>query len=175
MNKVYIKSNNAIKEFEQGNRSLSLKHRQLLIMVDGRRTDGEIAKIFNSQNVIEMLVDLLKLGFIVDIHETKSSAKNNHHDVNVTKAKDSLSSEHIALVKTFLIEEAQMQLGLMSRDIEQKVNLVQNTNDLKSAISRWHMAIRDSRNGRTVADKLMERLAHIMANPPQPIVLKQAA
>ena len=57
MNKVYVKSNAAIKEFEQGNRSLSLKHRQLLIMVDGRRTDDELAKIFNSQNVIHSFIN----------------------------------------------------------------------------------------------------------------------
>ncbi len=55
----------------------------------------------------------------------------------------------------------------MSREIEQKIALVKNTEDLKPCIARWHMAIRDSRNGRTVSDKLMERLAHLMANPPQ--------
>lgn len=54
----------------------------------------------------------------------------------------------------------------MSRNIEQKIAMVQNTNELKSATPRWHMSNRDSRNGRAVADKLIERLAHLMANPP---------
>ena len=63
----------------------------------------------------------------------------------------------------------------MSREIEQKIALVQSADDLKACIARWHMAIRDSRNGRTVADKLMERLAHLMANPPQARASEKAA
>ncbi len=165
MNKVYVKSDRAIKEFEQGNRSLSLKHRQLLIMVDGRRSDVEIAKVFNSNSVVEMLVDLEKLGYVVNAN-TPHQVKSHNDGYNKNQTEVQLSQDHLVFIKTFLIEEAQLQLGLMSRDIEQKIAMVQNTKELKSAIPRWHMAIRDSRNGRTVADKLIERLAHLMANPP---------
>jgi hypothetical protein len=164
MNTVYIKSSKAKKEFEDGNRSLSLKHRQLLIMVNGQRTSSQIAQIFNSELAIKMLSDLEKLGYVV---AAGSDEKLNTNTTQARSVDDSLSQEHLVFIKTFLIEEAQLQLGLMSREIEQKIALVQNSDDLKSCIARWHMAIRDSRNGRTVADKLMERLAHLMANPPQ--------
>lgn len=164
MQKIYTKSDAARIEFQQGNRSLSLKHRQLLIMVDGKRSAIEIAKIFNSDLVIQMLLDLEKLGYI--------SSDKNPKQFNISEKQSNpdakkLSDQHLIYIKTFLIEESQLQLGLMSREIEQKIALVENSDDLKSCIARWHMAIRDSRNGRTVADKLMERLAHLMANPPQ--------
>lgn len=164
MDKIYVKSNAALVEFQQGNRSLSLRHRQLLIMVDGKRTDSEIAKIFNSNQAIAMLVDLEKLGFINSGKVSNQSVFNVHQAVPDSTP---LSQEHIIYIKTFLSEEAQLQLGLMSRDIEQRIALVNNAENLKSCVARWHMAIRESRNGRTVADKLMERLAHLMANPPQ--------
>ena len=165
INTVYIKSSKAKKEFEQGNRTLSLKHRQLLIMVDGRRSNNDLVKVFGTAEVLQMLADLEKLGFLIS-PET-ASASELKSDIKTYSDESSLSQQHLVFIKTFLIEEAQLQLGLMSRLVEQKVDLVQNADDLKSCIAHWHMAIRDSRNGRTVADKLMERLAHLMANPPQ--------
>lgn len=163
MDTVYVKSERAVKEFEQGNRTLSLKHRQLLIMVNGRRTNSQIAQAFNSEQAIQMLADLEKLGYLINANLVKQAIKHKATQVKSVE----LSRDHLVFIKTFLAEEAQLQLGIMSRDIEQRVASVQNADELKSCVSRWHMAIRDSRNGRTVADKLMERLAHLMANPPQ--------
>ncbi|MES2580148.1 MAG: hypothetical protein V4552_06325 [Pseudomonadota bacterium] len=166
MDTVYVKSDRAVKEFEQGNRSLSLKHRQLLIMVNGRRTNSQIAQAINSEQAIPMLADLEKLGYLINANLPKQVTK--YKETLATQSKSvELSSDHLVFIKTFLAEEAQLQLGIMSRDIEQRVALVKNSDELKSCVSRWHMAIRESRNGRTVADKLMERLAHLMANPPQ--------
>lgn len=166
MDTIYVKSDRAVKEFEQGNRSLSLKHRQLLIIVNGRRTSGQIAQAVNSEQAIQMLADLERLGYLINANSVKQATK--HKEAQATQLKSvEISSDHLIFIKNFLIEEAQLQLGLMSRDIEQKIALVENADDLKSCVARWHMAIRDSRNGRTVADKLMERLAHVMANPPQ--------
>jgi hypothetical protein len=166
MDTVYVKSALAIKEFEQSSRTLSLKHRQLLIMVNGRRTNRQIAQAFNSEQAIQMLADLEKLGYLVNANLAKQVTEYKQAQDTQLKAVE-LSREHLTFIKTFLIEEAQLQLGLMSRDVEQKVALVNNADELKSCVARWHMAIRESRNGRTVADKLMERLAHLMANPPQ--------
>jgi predicted HAD superfamily phosphohydrolase len=168
---VYEKSAAAVKEFEHGIRTLSLKHRQLLIMVNGRRSDVDIAKMFNSVLAVQMLKDLEKLGYLTLVGSRKEIAK---HEATTT-IEVSLSQEHLVFIKTFLVEEAQLQLGLMSRAIEQKIAQVQNSDDLKSCVARWHMAIRDSRNGRTVADKLMERLAHLMANPPQAMASNKAS
>lgn len=166
MDTVYVKSDRAVKEFEQGNRTLSLKHRQLLIMVNGRRTSSQIAQAINSEQAIQMLADLEKLGYLINANLAKQAIK--HKETQTTQLKSvELSHDHLVFIKTFLAEEAQLQLGIMSRDIEQRVASVQNADELKSCVSRWHMAIRESRNGRTVADKLMERLAHLMANPPQ--------
>lgn len=166
MDTVYVKSERAVKEFEHGNRTLSLKHRQLLIMVNGRRTNSQIAQAINSEHAIQMLGDLEKLGYLINANLAKQVIK--HKTAQETQLKSAeLSHEHLVFIKTFLAEEAQLQLGIMSRDIEQSVASVQNADELKSCVSRWHMAIRESRNGRTVADKLMERLAHLMANPPQ--------
>ena len=172
MNTIYIKSDKAVKEFEQGTRTLSLRHRQLLIMVNGKRTCRQIASMFNSDHAIQMLTDLEKLGYVLSANATEKQAMPAE---KMGSPSDSLSQEHLIFIKTFLIEEARLQLGLMSREIEQKIALVQNSDDLKSSIARWHMAIRDSRNGRTVADKLMERLAHLLVNPPRLMAYESAS
>ncbi len=172
MNTVYAKLDKAVEEFQHGNRTLSLKHRQLLILVNGRRTSNQIATMFHSETAVQMLADLEKLGYVEPIQAQQNKIETPKKEP-VQNA--SLSREHLVFIKTFLIEEAQLQLGLMSREIEKKIALVQNDEDLNHCIARWHMAVRDSRNGRTVADKLMERLAHLLANPPQVKVSEKAS
>src|SRR5688500_13105350 len=99
MDIVYVKSDRAIKEFEQGNRSLSLKHRQLLIMVNGRRTNGQIAQAVNSEQAIQMLADLERLGYLINAHSTKQVT--THKEAHATQLKSvELSRDHLVLIKT---------------------------------------------------------------------------
>lgn len=172
MNTVYVKSEKAVKEFEVGNRSLSLKHRQLLIMVNGRRTGSDISRMFNSESAVQMLIDLEKLGYLIPAGSEKIIIER---EVKTGTIEPVITQEHLVFIKTFLIEEARLQLGLMSREVEKKISAVENPSDLKSCIARWHMAIRDSRNGHTIADRLMGRLAHLMANPLQALTSEKAS
>lgn len=173
MEKIYLKSPKAIIEFEEGNRTLSLRHRQLLLMIDGTRTTAELTKLFSNIDASQMLHDLEKLGYLVDknstVNEKSSTAKNNDSNQDSEKELlDTISSDHVAFIKSFLITELEIQVGaMMSRDLISKIQKVTDSAELKPCIARWHMAIRDSKNGRTISDELMGKLHHIIANPPR--------
>ncbi len=181
MEKIYLKSPKAIKEFEEGNRTLSLRHRQLLLMIDGTRTNAELTKLFSNIDASQMLHDLEKLGYLVDknstVNEKNSTSKTNNGDQDSEKELlDTISSDHVAFIKSFLISELEIQVGaMMSRDLTSKIQKVTDSTELKPCIARWHMAIRDSKNGRTVSDELMGKLHHIIANPPRVASSKMAS
>jgi hypothetical protein len=177
MEKIYLKSRKAIKEFEEGNRTLSLRHRQLLLLMDGTRTSADLTKLFSNIDASQMLHDLEKLGYLVDknstANEKNSSSQNDNSEKDVL---DTISSDHVAFIKSFLITELELQMGLiMSRDLIAKIQKVTDSAELKPCIARWHMAIRDSKNGRTVSDELMGKLHHIIANPPRVASSKRAS
>ena len=167
MEKVYLKSQKAIKEFEAGNRTLSLRHRQLLIMIDGVRTTSALIKLFNMIDASQMLHDLERLGYLID--KNASARPGSFFESEQSENKDvleNLSQTHLKFVKSFLINELQNHVGILGRDLVNKIDFVQSSQELKPYISRWHMAIRESRVGRVASDKLMERLCHLIANPP---------
>jgi len=169
MEKIYIKLPKAIKEFEKGNRTLSLRHRQLLLMLDGTRTTEELTKLFRNIDASQILSDLEKLGYLVDKNSTVSDKVSTVIPQSAEKdVLDAISSDHVAFIKGFLISELEINVGaMMSRDLISKIQKVTDSAELKPCIARWHMAIRDSKNGRTVSDELMGKLHHIIANPPR--------
>ena len=176
MQNVYVKSEKALKEFEQGNRLLNLSQRNLLNIVDGKRTCAQLAKFFDSDHVFEMLADLEKLGFLVSENAVQKPSIPNHKPSHlVDKLQNALSKEHVLFIKIFLIEEAKLQLGLLSFAIVQQISMVRNADELKSSIAVWHIAIRESRNGGEVANQLMEKLLHLMATPPQMLASDHAS
>lgn len=171
MIKIYKKSEKAIKEFKSETRSLNLRQRKLYVMIDGKRTSTEIANILNASNVLDMIIGLEKQGFIVDVNQPNQIAALSVASVNFNKADvyadedEGLEAEHLAFIKTYLIEQTQMHLGLMGRELEQWITSVNSASELKSFISRWHMAIRESKNGRATADELMQVVYHHIKNP----------
>jgi hypothetical protein len=180
MNTVYIKTQNAIKELADLNKGLSIKHRQVLIMVDGKRSNIEIARAFNSATVVQVLADLEQLGFLEN-RLNKSFKADAYTTIPVNHIQQAeviaqeLSADHLLFIKGFLLEQTRAHLGLLGLEIEQKIMLIKNNDDLRHSIARWHLSVRDSKNGRMIADKLMEELLHIMATSPQSTISKIAS
>ncbi len=100
MDTIYAKSELAVREFEQNSRTLSLKHRQLLIMVNGRRTNRQIAQMFNSEQVVQMLADLEKLGYLINANLAKQVTEYKQAQDTQLKSVE-LSRDHLIFIKTF--------------------------------------------------------------------------
>jgi hypothetical protein len=138
-------------------------------MIDGTRTTEELTKLFRNIDASQILSDLEKLGYLVDKNSTVSDKVSTVIPQSAEKdVLDAISSDHVAFIKGFLISELEINVGaMMSRDLISKIQKVTDSAELKPCIARWHMAIRDSKNGRTVSDELMGKLHHIIANPPR--------
>lgn len=169
---IYEKSTAGQLEITGDRRALSMKHRQVLIMVDGKRTDDEIKNHLPNLNVAETIADLERLGYIYNTASpakpspTVSIARSPETKTTSSLQETPLSAEQLAAAKEILVTSTNECLGIMGRGMAEKIEAVQNRGELKVWVSQWHMAIRESRLGKPLATVLMEQVQHILENPP---------
>jgi hypothetical protein len=166
---------------------LNLRQRQVLIMIDGKRSQDDLEKHLNHLDVAEIVADLKKLGYIHD--PTTPVAKA---DVTATPTlapldqvaplaqpvfteaavlamaqpaqESTIDPEQATVLKDILLSSAKEYLGIMGQSITQKIEAAQSLEQLKACVSQWHMAIRESKLGKPVAGVLMEQVQQMLAN-----------
>ena len=173
---IYEKSTAGQLEITGDRRALSMKHRQVLIMVDGKRTDDDIKNNLPNLNVAETIADLERLGYI---YNTASPVKPSpavsiapSPAITAAPQETPLSAEQLAAIKEILITSTNECLGIMGRGMAQKIEAVQSRGELKVWVSQWHMAIRESRLGKPLASVLLDQVEQILENPVTPAFAK---
>ncbi|HZV99036.1 MAG TPA: hypothetical protein VFF74_08615 [Methylophilaceae bacterium] len=168
---IYEKSAAGYEEIANSRRVLSFKHRQVLIMVDGKRTEDELKNHLNNPDVAEIMADLMRLGYIQSPGSAPPSA-SPPASANLTRPAAAaqpqseeipISSEQLQTIKEIMISSSHECLGIIGRGLVQKIEAVQSRDELKAWISQWHMAIRESRLGKPLAGVLMEQVQQTLA------------
>jgi len=170
---VYEKSALGINEFINQNRTLSVRERQVLLLVNGVRNVDELEKFFKKEQLTTTLTKLMSDGYIRQFNNMSSLSKNktsSHSTLTTLSLISSVNNElpidsaKIAAIKTILLESADDYLGLMGHNIKVCVNSCSNEYDLRSCISMWHMAMRESKLGRESTSFLLEQIHQTLEN-----------
>ena len=170
---VYEKSALGYSEFINEKRTLNVRERQVLLLVNGIRNIDDLEKFFKKELLVEMIQKLESGGFI-QLFNNKPIANNNAIAKNSSLTTLSFFSPEntatpinpakIAAVKTILLNAADDYLGLMGRSIKERIANCDNEVDLRNCISGWHMAMRESKLGRESTDFLMEQIHQTLEN-----------
>ena len=161
---VYEKSTTGYREIAGNQRSLSLRQRQILIMIDGKRSENELAALLNSPDASQIIAELAGMGYIQQAGSTAPVTPPLPIINNQTSAQyPDISTEQLAAVKEIMVVSSNECLGIMGRGLAQKIAAVETRDELKSWVSQWHMAIRESRLGKPLAGVLMEQVQQTMA------------
>lgn len=162
---VYEKSALGLNEFINDKRTLGVRERQVLLLVNGVRKLDDLEKFFKKDLLSVTINKLESEGYIQPPnkpqtqqtqHTTPSSAPLSFSDVPI--AAEPVCPVKLATVKAILIEAADDYLGIMGRGINAKIEACINEDSLRQAISSWHMAMRESKLGRESASFLMEQI-----------------
>jgi hypothetical protein len=185
---VYEKSFSGQQELNNSQRALNARQRQVLIMIDGKRTQDDLARYLQNLDVAEIIADLERQGYIHTpgqrnpvaksaVIETAAPAEHPSvakPSVPITPASTPsmelavsvddrpLDSGTLAAVKVILSISAKEHLGLMGRAMVEKIEKIQDRTALLAVISQWHMAIRESKSGRTTASVLIEEVNQLI-------------
>jgi hypothetical protein len=170
---VYEKSALGFKEFINQNRTLSVRERQVLLLINGNRNIDELEKFFKKEQLSITLNKLESDGYIHQYNSASSLNKtktSNYSTISTLSYINSINHEapldivKITKIKSILLESADDYLGLMGHNIKVCVNACHTEYDLRSCISMWHMAMRESKLGRESTSFLLEQIHQTLEN-----------
>lgn len=179
---VYEKSARGYTEFTNNKRTLNVRERQVLLLVNGIRNLEDLEKFFKKDHLMETLEKLETGGFIQRADQAiKSDVSSNVNAANPTPSTDlsvaslttmsffqtenmntTVNAATIEAVKTILVEATDDYLGLMGRGIKARVSACDNESELRNCISSWHMAMRESKLGRESTSFLLQQIHHAL-------------
>lgn len=170
---LYEKSALGFMEFTTDKRTLGVRERQVLLLVNGVRTLDDLEKFFKKELLNETLKKLEAEGYIrrsieQDVHQAQQQQAQPTQQTGAFSVTlsfldapddaEPICPTKLATVKTILIDAADDYLGIMGRSIKAKIETCNNEESLRQCISSWHMAMRESKLGRESASFLMEQI-----------------
>lgn len=166
---VYIKTDKAHEEIAHRNHGLRLKARQVLVLLDGARTVGMLAAVLVGLELTSIIKELEHAGFIAPLPAAPTVSTeipiNALPPVTAVAPSGAVAAQPeapldpLVLLEVKLMMESAIQqyLGLLGADLRQLVAGVKDNAGLRSAMARWHMALRESRKGADAADELLQQ------------------
>lgn len=170
---VYEKSALGFDEFATSKRTLSVRERQVLLLVNGVRKLDDLEKFFKKELLDETIQKLASTGFIIIANSAQAS--NQHTNVSGRFFLDTNSTNvainpvKMAAVKNILLDATDDYLGLMGRALKDRIDKCIDQVDLRACVSSWHMAMRESKLGRESTDFLLEQIHQTLENNMQEV------
>lgn len=164
---VYEKSARGFSEFITEKRSLHVRERQVLLLVNGVRNLDDLEKFFKKELLTETIQKLELGGYIQQprgTHTEKKLSAPTQPFFNVDHTSTPISPENMTAIKAILVESAHDYLGIMGRSLKSRIEACSDENDIRNCISSWHMAMRESKLGRESASFLMEQIHQTLDN-----------
>lgn len=160
---VYEKSVLGLNEFTAEKRSLGVRERQVLLLVNGVRKLDDLEKFFKRDHLLDTIKKLEAEGYIHPQHAHLQTGIKPESDIKLPFLEADGTAQPIcpgklAAIKTILLEASDDYLGIMGRGIKAKIEACDSEHSLKQCISSWHMAMRESKLGRESASFLMEQI-----------------
>ena len=153
---IYKKTSFGQEEVATPKKAIGLKERQLLIMVDGKRTSEDLGKFINIPNVKETLARLANLGLIISASYQEPSKPFSY--TATTSEAFVLTPAQMEAIKEKMLQSTDEHLGILGRNLRKKIEAVNDHEGMKTRISEWHMAMRDSKTGRDISHVLMDEI-----------------
>lgn len=155
---IYQKSALGIQEIFSSNRSLNTRQRQVLVLIDGKRSTEELEGFFEKRQLREILATLEQLGFTEPLDAPALASARHYATHALSETSIHLSPEQINTIKQILINGADDYMGIMGRGLKEKIQETSEFKKLRNYISLWHMALRESKLGRESAGVLMAQI-----------------
>lgn len=141
--------------------SLDLKSRQLLILADGQRGLEQIQQLRPNLDVHGIAQRLIAEGYLTGGDVEPHAAAHRNESLLLSQAiteEPTLSEEAIVQAKSIMIETTHRYVGILGSDLIRKISEAQSPIQIRNCIAQWNMAIRDSRQGRAVADQHLKEV-----------------
>ena len=173
---ILYKTAKAVEELAAAKRTLTTLQRRALLLADGLRQLDDIKAGINRPDAAELLYLLIRQGYLSQDRalrqQLQTPAAVAAPSIPVvpkaiaTEIEVPVSAENRNAILVIVRQTSTLHLGLFGQDILGALDRADSDRALRNCISRWHVAMLDSRSGRVVAmDALSE--VHGLLNGPE--------
>ena len=158
---VFFKTEKAVEELTERRHGLRPKARQVLIMLDGKRTLSGLTSFISASDLHPLLNELKASGFISE----ESAPSSPPPSESKTPAPEiAIDPVRLTRAKAYLIEVSQQHLGLLASKLQREIAEAHDDASLRVALAHWNMALRESRSGATIATPCLQQVREILGH-----------
>lgn len=188
MSLLYVKTDKGREEIETRASGLSARMRRVLILVDGQRTVADLmSQTGLSLDADALLNELEVQGFIARSGAASSAAIPAVSEPAVPPLADSeirpavpvpvpvppapvsslpqyepVSLDNLVVMRKLMLDSARLYLGLLGADVIRQLEAANSEEKLRACVTRWHLAMRESRQGRMFAEALFQEVREVL-------------
>ena len=164
---VFAKTEIAIEEIKGNTRTLNARHRQVLVMVDGKRTQDSLENFFVHYDVPDILNKLASNQFVETIEQQirRLNQLKAANDLSYSKSIGNriiLEPKVLWPIQILMAENTKQHLGILGKNLITKIDAIEEYDELMSFMSQWHMAMRESKTGRYEISELMLQVSSMI-------------
>lgn len=152
-------------EINNKSTALDFKSRQVLILADGQRSLAQLQQMRAGFNVLSIVDRLVAEGYL-QRENAELAAPVQMPKVAPAELQRAelprLSAEQIAMAREFMAESTRNHMGILGSTLLDKLKEADDTHQIRSSMAQWHMALRDSRQGRAMADEQLQQLHRML-------------
>jgi hypothetical protein len=149
---VFEKTSRGREEIARRVARLDAACRQILIVIDGQRDIDAIAALFPHSAVMEAVHYLRQEGFIGLPPLQRASLP----------APGAAMDGPPGAARSLMVSSARECIGLLAERLIARIEAARTLDELAVAAGHWHMAMRESKRGKTVADALLEQVRRLL-------------
>jgi hypothetical protein len=142
---------------------LGAVYRQVLIVIDGRKNIEAMTALFPGSDIAGVATTLWREGFIdlvpgtnraaVEAPPPRPAAHTPVHGVH---------SDLLGQAKDVMATSAKACIGLLADKLIVRIEGAHTLDELADVAGQWHMAMRESKRGRPVADELLDSVRRLL-------------
>jgi len=121
--------------------------RRLLLLADGLRTVFTLSQMMPDRDVSADLAELMQRGLLEDGSLCLPVPAADRHDATAPDMPEGWES-----ASDFMVSRVRESLGVMAIDVIEALEQANDPDAARTAMSQWYRAMRNSREGRELAD-----------------------
>lgn len=168
----YAKTQAGIDEIADRRLGLQPRLRRLLILVDGRRDASELSALLAGDIIDSQLDALEACGLIAAVRGAGKPAPPPVTEAPppsefpaatpIAAATPTLPPQQLERARALMTDSARRYLGVFGAPLLAGIARAADRDTLRSVSAAWHMALRESRDGRAHADELLQTLRELI-------------
>ncbi len=159
---LYVKTAKGIEEIERRTWRLPMRHRKVLIVMDGKRDEAALSEMFPGDDLPAVLLSLVNDGFVAPLQPVSQpapAASRSSAPVNLP-AND---QERFSMARNFMINTTRAYIGINGSSLIDRLDACADLDALRHNFDAWREAIQLSRDGKKDIGKLESQLAGLLS------------